>query len=112
MMLDPEASRYVARVHRVRLGETIVLFLPREALERWRRIAREAARQCGRGDAPEVTGPLCWGDALGAAEDERALRLCLWERAVNPIGPELRALGAEQPLVVAVGPEGGLEDEE
>src|SRR5258706_11844650 len=33
MMLDPEASRYVARVHRVRLGETIVLFLPREALE-------------------------------------------------------------------------------
>lgn len=83
-----------------------------ERLARWRRIAAEAARQCGRGDAPEIGGPLSLAEALAAIEDEHALKLCLWERATDPIGPHLRTLGPHTPLIVLVGPEGGLEDGE
>ena len=191
MTLDPEASRYVGRVHRAREGDTLLLFDPvtareatatvlattrdgvrckvgevrpsvlrprrpatlvqaigkgdkldaiaRDATElgatrivatetargivklgaraeermgRLRRIATEAARQCGRGDVPELIGPLPWDAALRRAVEPSGVLLCLWERATDPVGPLLRALGPEQPLVLAVGPEGGLEEAE
>jgi 16S rRNA (uracil1498-N3)-methyltransferase len=80
-------------------------------LERWKRIAREAARQCGRGDAPDIQGPVDLGSALALASDERAVMVCLWERAERPLGPILR-LAHATPLVLLIGPEGGLEEEE
>ncbi len=83
-----------------------------DRMRRLRRIAAEAARQCGRGDVPEVQGPLPWREALDRASDPIGLSLCLWERATEPIGPKLRALGATQPMTVAVGAEGGLSDAE
>src|SRR5207244_3440739 len=81
-------------------------------IERLRRIADQAARQCGRGDVPEVSGPLAWNDALRRSSDPRALRLCLWERASDPAGSLLLGLVPGQPLIVAAGPEGGLEESE
>ena len=196
LLLDPKASRYVARVHRVGVGQSLLLFDPgaareaeatvlelgprgvlcrvrdvraaarparavtllqgigkgdkldaivrdatelgatrvlavetarsvvrlagphqrrdrgKERLARWRRIAAEAGRQCGRGDAPEVVGLFSLAEALATIEDDDALKLCLWERATDPIGPLLRALGPQTPLVVLIGPEGGLEEVE
>ena len=188
MTLDTETSRYVARVHRLQIGDVVALFDPENALEatgtitvvdkssvrvavadvhaavvratrpvtlvqaigkgdkidaivrdatelgatriiiaettrsvvrlgdranerllRWRRIAVQAARQCGRGDAPDVIGPLPWQEALRDAAQPPGLALCLWERATNPIGPKLRDLAAATPLAVAVGAEGGFE---
>jgi 16S rRNA (uracil1498-N3)-methyltransferase len=188
MTLDAEASRYVARVHRARAGDALLLFDPvtareatatvrdvtrsgvrcevgevraslvcprrsttliqaigkgdkldavtRDATElgatrviatetargivklgsraeermgRLRRIATEAARQCGRGDVPELVGPLPWDGALRLAAVPTGILLCLWEHATTPIGPMLRALRPEQPVAFAVGPEGGLE---
>jgi 16S rRNA (uracil1498-N3)-methyltransferase len=38
-----------------------------ERLKRWRRIAAEAARQSGRGDMPQIVGPLAWREALELA---------------------------------------------
>ena len=189
--LDPEASRYVARVHRARVGDDLLLFDPAKAREavatvlaidragvrcrvgdvrpaalraqrpvtlvqgiakgdkldaivrdatelgatrvmaaettrdvvklggraeqrmrRLRRIAAEAARQCGRGDVPEVSGPFPWRTALERAAEPPGLSLCLWERATEPIGPRLRGLRQDEPLVIAVGAEGGLADDE
>lgn len=81
-------------------------------IERWRRIAVEAARQCGRGDAPVVEGPLAWSEAMREQADSDALKLCFWERATEPAGPLLRGLDAERPVVVAIGPEGGIEETE
>jgi 16S rRNA (uracil1498-N3)-methyltransferase len=78
---------------------------------RLRRVADEAARQCGRGDAPELVGPLPWSEAI-AVETGRALKLCFWERATSPAGRELASLDADRPIVVAAGPEGGLEEAE
>jgi 16S rRNA (uracil1498-N3)-methyltransferase len=75
-------------------------------LERWRRIAREAARQCGRADVPEVTSVVDLADAVAAAPIA-PLRVILHE---EPGQPRLRALAATPPgaSVAAVGPEGGF----
>jgi len=79
--------------------------------QRWIKIAREAARQCGRNDVPDVAAPVELAAALAAAPAD-ALRLLFWEdaRAVR-----LRdRLPVERParIVVAVGPEGGFEANE
>lgn len=83
-----------------------------QRLKRWRRIAAEAARQCGRGDVPQIVGPFSWEEALTSSAAPGALLFCLWERATAPIGPPLRTRGAAQALVFAIGPEGGLDDAE
>jgi 16S rRNA (uracil1498-N3)-methyltransferase len=76
--------------------------------KRWVKIAREAARQCGRSDVPEIAPPVDWAAALGGAP-EQALRLLFWEEAR---GAGLRKQLPETPpkaVVIAVGPEGGLD---
>jgi 16S rRNA (uracil1498-N3)-methyltransferase len=79
---------------------------------RWERIAREAARQCGRSDAPEVAGPLPWDASLATVEPDAA-RFFLWESATQPLAPELAgALAGGGPIAFAVGPEGGFSEEE
>jgi 16S rRNA (uracil1498-N3)-methyltransferase len=189
--LDPQASRYVARVHRLGVGDELLLFEPatareapatvlavtragvqcrvgdvraatvrarrsvtlvqgiakgdkldavvrdatelgatrvivtetargqvklagraEERMRRLGRIAAEAARQCGRGDVPELAGPLPWASALALGAEPIGLSLCLWERATDSIAPKLRTVGAQQPIVFAVGAEGGLDDVE
>ncbi|MBX3191948.1 MAG: 16S rRNA (uracil(1498)-N(3))-methyltransferase [Labilithrix sp.] len=78
-------------------------------IDRWRRIAEQAARQCGRADPPAIEGILGWGAALEAAARESDARWCLWESATAPIGPALRdAVARAAPLAFAIGPEGGL----
>jgi 16S rRNA (uracil1498-N3)-methyltransferase len=189
--LDPPAARYVARVHRARVGDALLLFDPVQAREavativaidrtgvrctvgeirtpslragrsttlvqgigkgdkldaivrdatelgatrviaaettrnvvklgaraeermsRLRRVAAEASRQCGRGDVAEIRGPMSWESALRLSADPSGLLLCLWELATEPIGPKLRGLAPRQPIVIAVGAEGGLEEAE
>ncbi len=84
----------------------------RERQARWARVAREAARQCGRSDAPAVPPPTTWGDALARVPGDAA-RFCLWEGAAEPLGPPLlEALARGAPLAFACGPEGGLDDAE
>ncbi|MCU0684841.1 MAG: 16S rRNA (uracil(1498)-N(3))-methyltransferase [Polyangiaceae bacterium] len=78
-------------------------------LERWRRVALEAARQCGRGDLPEVLEPL-------SVEGAFQLALPPGPRLVlEPDAPPLRdAFGPVLPAAIAfaVGPEGGWEASE
>lgn len=81
-----------------------------ERLQRWRTIAEQAARQCGRADVPEVHAPVALAALLDAAmgavvcvldEEEREARLST-----------VVAEAGEAPLVLIVGPEGGLTREE
>lgn len=78
-------------------------------LQRWQKIAGEAARQCGRADVPEITeirdiaGALAQGPGWRVLFDERARGVSL--RRVLP-----DARPAE--ITVAVGPEGGFAPEE
>ncbi|HEV8548411.1 MAG TPA: RsmE family RNA methyltransferase, partial [Polyangiaceae bacterium] len=52
-----------------------------ERSARLRAIALDAARQSGRGDLPEVAGPLPLHDVLSELAEQRALKLCL-----DPVG--------------------------
>lgn len=80
--------------------------------DRWRRIAGEAARQCGRGDAPRVAAFASLDAALSDLAPDTA-GFVLWERATTPLGPELaRALESKRPLAFVIGPEGGLAEAE
>ena len=82
-------------------------------LERWRRIAEQAARQCGRADPPLVDGVLDWRAALEVMTNEGAAKFCLWENATEPLAPSLRAaLSRGAPISFAIGPEGGLTEAE
>ncbi|WP_437764470.1 RsmE family RNA methyltransferase [Sorangium sp. So ce281] len=88
-----------------------------ERSQRWRRIAIEAARQCGRGDAPRVEAPMSLAAALaeaGAAPSTEggALGMCLDPYAETPLGARLAALSPGMEAAFAVGPEGGFTPEE
>ncbi len=79
-----------------------------ERARRWRRIAEEAARQCGRADVPDVAAPLPLEAALATlAPGSIAI-------VFHPGGTPLGALGpaATAGLAAVVGPEGGLTDAE
>jgi 16S rRNA (uracil1498-N3)-methyltransferase len=72
---------------------------------RWDKIAREAARQCGRADVPVVDAPLALEEALSLPELP-ARRIALYE---NEPGRPLRSLlGEPAPTIFLVGPEGGF----
>lgn len=80
--------------------------------ERLEKIAREAAKQCGRGAPLRVEAPVDWRAALRAMEGHDLL-LVPWEEArgrrtsdVFAAKPDARDIG------VVIGPEGGITPEE
>jgi 16S rRNA (uracil1498-N3)-methyltransferase len=117
----------VTRIVPVLTARTIVALDPgrwRERARRWQRIAREAAKQCGRAVVPPVEAPRPVDEVL-ELDETAELRLCLWEAAAAGPGSKVdRGLGA--PLAaglpaslapaarvyVLIGPEGGLTRDE
>jgi 16S rRNA (uracil1498-N3)-methyltransferase len=77
---------------------------------RWERVAREAAKQCGRAVVPTVAAPSSLPDWL-AGRDQDSLLLCLWEREPVSLADRLPARAPSRAAVV-IGPEGGLADDE
>jgi 16S rRNA (uracil1498-N3)-methyltransferase len=78
---------------------------------RWQKIAREASRQSGRLDVPEVEGVAALSTA-GAASPKDALKLMLWEGARQTSLRSHLPAEAPQQIVIAIGPEGGFTVEE
>ncbi|MEJ7729470.1 MAG: 16S rRNA (uracil(1498)-N(3))-methyltransferase [Polyangiaceae bacterium] len=74
---------------------------------RWRRIAVEAARQCGRGDLLRVEEPLPLAEAL--PRFARAPGACFAPGGEAGLGAFVRAAAASAEVCLLVGPEGGLE---
>jgi len=95
-----EAERSVVRLEGRRRDDRVA---------RLRKIGDEAARQCGRGDAPEVSGPMSLAAALELAP--AGGRFALAPLAAEPLGARLEAY-LSSPLTFAIGPEGGLSDGE
>jgi 16S rRNA (uracil1498-N3)-methyltransferase len=94
------AARSVVRLDAARGAERVA---------RWRRIAEEAARQCGRADIPTVAEAAPLASALGAVPPGFQL-LVLHREGGVPLGT-LDLAGAPG-VAAVVGPEGGLTDEE
>jgi 16S rRNA (uracil1498-N3)-methyltransferase len=79
---------------------------------RWRAIAREAAQQSMRWELPEVAEPEAF--ATWCEQERKTMcRLLLWE---HPQGQRLRESlrGRQKPetIALAIGPEGGFDDDE
>jgi 16S rRNA (uracil1498-N3)-methyltransferase len=118
----------ISEIVLVRSERTVVRFdeadLDRK-LERWRKIATEAAEQCGRSMVPRLRGVIGFpglvemiGEfplAVVAWEEENALSLRDALRSVSgfPLhsNPETPAAGVDSVLIV-IGPEGGLTERE
>ncbi len=79
--------------------------------ERWRRIAEEAARQCGRADVPRIDPPCGWEGVFSLLREEPERRGLLLDPSERELRLGAAARGAPR-LLLAVGPEGGFSPEE
>jgi 16S rRNA (uracil1498-N3)-methyltransferase len=77
---------------------------------RWQKIAREAARQSGRADVPEVEAVTAIATALRSAGD--AFKIMMWEGARQHGLREAMPEDKPKRIVIATGPEGGFSVEE
>lgn len=101
----------VARLVPWQAERSVVRLAPDRAVDRarrWRRIAEEAARQCGRADVPEVAVPGTLAAALVAPPG--FVRIAFHAGAGAPLAT-VAGPGAAGFLAV-IGPEGGLTDGE
>jgi len=80
-------------------------------LDRWRRIAQEAARQCGRADVPRIDEPCRLAEVLGMLRDDPERRGLLLDAEEKSLRLSAAARGVSR-LLLAVGPEGGFSPEE
>ncbi|NLD60747.1 MAG: 16S rRNA (uracil(1498)-N(3))-methyltransferase [Clostridiales bacterium] len=79
-----------------------------ERVDRLRKIAREAAKQCGRGMPMAISEPLPWRDAL-ADMKKRSLLIAPWEEATEG---RLLGLPRANDIGLLIGPEGGMSAKE
>lgn len=77
--------------------------------ERLRAVMLDAARQCGRGDLPALSGLVSLDAAVQASD---GLGLLLDPNAEHSLVDTLRNLAPDHPLALAVGPEGGFSERE
>lgn len=78
--------------------------------QRLAKIAREAAKQCGRGFAPIIHPPRRLDEAIQAMK-QHDLLLVPWERGAQPFKQAL-AHSKHRSIGIIIGPEGGIREEE
>lgn len=82
-------------------------------IERWRRLAKTAAQQCGRSEVPAVGDPVALDDLIARFKEYDCV-LLPWELARRtPLRERLPQLVQDaQRILVLIGPEGGFSHEE
>ena len=94
-IIRPDASRAETRV------------------DRWRKVAEGATRQCGGDTVPAIAEPCALHAALDAAGPLDLLLVCCLTPASEPIGPILRErLPGAASVGIMIGPEGDWSPEE
>jgi 16S rRNA (uracil1498-N3)-methyltransferase len=78
---------------------------------RWKRIAIEASKQCGRGIVPKID-PLQDFLEMVQAVSPDSLHLILWEKEGVRLKEILMGLKEKQKIFFVIGPEGGFTQEE
>mgnify|MGYP006268661613 CR=1 FL=1 len=79
--------------------------------QRWKRIAVEASKQCGRGVVPEIESLQDYSEMLKKAS-LNALRLILWEREGTKLKEIMERSVEGKRIFFVIGPEGGLSEGE
>jgi 16S rRNA (uracil1498-N3)-methyltransferase len=101
-ILPALTERTVVRLEGARAGDRA---------RRWQRVAREAAKQCGRAVVPVVEAPRPLAEWI--AGETADLRLCFWEVEGAPLRRVIEAhAGPARSACAIVGPEGGLTEAE
>jgi len=99
----------VARIVPIVTARSVVRAEGNARVERWRRIAVEAAEQCGRGTLPAIDAPARFADALASAE---GVVVMPYEAAGPDASTVARAIASITPapsiVSVFIGPEGGF----
>lgn len=80
-------------------------------LQRWRRIATEAAEQCERSRLPQIEAPLPWTDWVGQTSPEPCHLIAVARQDSPPLLAHCPQL-VHRPVVIAIGPEGGWTEAE
>nr|WP_320115167.1 16S rRNA (uracil(1498)-N(3))-methyltransferase [uncultured Desulfuromonas sp.] len=112
LILQKTTELGVRRVLPVRCQRCQYPIAPAKAmrkLERWQKIAAEAARQSERSWLPEVAALCSFDEAVRHCDAD--LKLVLWEQADQPLHHVLPEKVPDH-VAVVVGPEGGLTEEE
>lgn len=85
----------------------------RARAERWRKIVREAAKQCGRSSFPEIEEIQDWSEVLGEGKHPGSLRLMPWEEETERhLRDALAGLPQGGRVSIFIGPEGGFSPQE
>jgi 16S rRNA (uracil1498-N3)-methyltransferase len=96
------AERAVMRLDAERAGSRV---------DRWRKLAQEAARQCERSDVPAIDAPAGWDEVFAILDAEPGRRGILLDPAERDLRLAAAARGSSE-LLLAVGPEGGFSERE
>jgi 16S rRNA (uracil1498-N3)-methyltransferase len=78
-------------------------------IERWQRIAQEAAKQSGRTMVPEIEAIHELADFLAQAT---GARIMLWEGEPAPLREVAKKIDAHAGITLLIGPEGGFAEQE
>ncbi|MDD5428047.1 MAG: 16S rRNA (uracil(1498)-N(3))-methyltransferase [Candidatus Omnitrophica bacterium] len=79
--------------------------------ERWRKIAKEAAKQCGRADIPEVLPVESFADSIGRFADFDLKLIAILNEEAVPVKDAIKGSGSGK-VVIAIGPEGDFSPNE
>lgn len=97
-------------------GRATVKWDPKDGarkLDRWQKIASEAAKQCGRGVIPTVAPPMRFADVIDEIADWDLPLFCYEGEGVQPLPRCTNAVaGVPEKIAIVVGPEGGFAPEE
>jgi 16S rRNA (uracil1498-N3)-methyltransferase len=95
-----QAGRSVARIHNP------------ARIEKWRRTAIEAAKQCGRNVLPEIQDPVTLQDLMPVIrEHDLSVAAAVAQHAL-PLKHILEQNGSAKKILYVIGPEGGFEADE
>lgn len=106
----------VTRIVPVMCKRTVVKFHSEKdvktKVERWQKIATEAAKQCNRGVVPEVATPVEFSKAVQEGAEAKIKLIPYEEERNNTIKQFINSLQSPDSTAYFIGPEGGFEKEE
>jgi 16S rRNA (uracil1498-N3)-methyltransferase len=102
----------VSRIVPLACERSVVKLTPTRAiarLQRWRKIAQEAARQSGRADVPEVAEVATLSTLTGWSRAGRQAALMYEREDRRALRPFLEGIAMGSHIALVVGPEGGFD---
>jgi len=81
-------------------------------IERWRKIAQEAAKQSGRTVVPEIGAIHELADFLAQSEGSKGPKVMLWEGEPTPLREVAAKIDPQGGITLLIGPEGGFSEAE